>query len=87
MYKKFLQRYKKYKRLKAMMHAIELAQTSVYDFDKKSSKADGLRVIRRFERLNNITFGPFNNDHLELINGGGIHEEFFRNVKRVFNTP
>lgn len=68
------------KYVKAMMFAIKRAQTNVFD-KEPSSKTDALRAIRRFERVNNIQFNPFNKAHLNTVAGCGTHENFFRKIK------
>jgi hypothetical protein len=75
--KKMLAR-KKY--VKAMLNAIEYARKNVFD-KNLSSKTDALRVIRRFEKVNNCVFNPFDKIHLEYIAGCGTHENFFRAIK------
>ena len=65
-------RTKKY--VRSMMMAIEWAKGS-------STKTNGLRVIRRFENVNNVEFDPSNRSHQLLVCGHGDTEEFFRSVK------
>lgn len=48
------------------------------------SRTCGLRVIRRFEKVNGITFDPSNYRHLEMIRGNAEYEEFFRRMHAVF---
>ena len=65
-------RTKKY--VRSMMMAIELAKGS-------STKANGLRAIRKFEEVNNIEFDPSNRSHQLVVCGRGDTMEFFRSVK------
>lgn len=64
-----------YSHLKAMMKAIDKARDCG---DCKYSKTDGLRAIKRFERVNGISFNPFNKYHIEAISGSAGDERFFR---------
>lgn len=78
-----LVRHRKRRRYVAeMMQAIDMASTS-YFLGGKSSKTDGLRVIRRFEKINGIAFDPKNSGHLSVVSGNGHNENFFRREKRV----
>lgn len=70
-----LSKYKAYRYKPAMIKAIKLAG---------SSKTDGLRVIRLFEKMNGVRFDPFDNSHLNLISGMGHHESFFRQANILF---
>lgn len=58
----------------AMIRAINLAG---------SSKTNGLRAIKRFERINLMGFDPLNPRHLAIIAGCGEHEDFFRKAYRI----
>ena len=69
----------------AMIKAIDKARQPVWIGEKWQSKADGLRVIRRFERVNKTAFNPFSEEHIELIAGNASHEAFFRKVGYVFD--
>lgn len=69
----------------AMMKAINKAREPVWIGEKWQSKTDGLRVIRRFERVNKTAFNPFREEHLELISGNASHEAFFRKAGYVFD--
>lgn len=71
--------------IKAMLKAINLAR-SESSLNPKSSMTDGLRVIRRFEKINNIKFDPFNKTHLNKIAYNGSHESFFRSMKILFKN-
>lgn len=84
MYKKLLKRYARYRYVKAMMEAIKLAQATTFGVGKLSSKTDGLRAIRRFEKINKVKFDPFSTVHTRFVTGCGIHEEFFRSASRIF---
>lgn len=73
----------KYRELKAMMRAIDLARTCG---GKVYSKTDGLRVIRRFERSNGIRFDPFNEYHLQAVSGMAWNESLIRRLKNLFKS-
>lgn len=49
-----------------------------------STMTNGLRVIRRFEEINNVQFDPFNRQHRSIIVNCGVHEEFFRAIRKAF---
>lgn len=68
---------------KAMLAAIDKAR---YTNSNRSycSKTDGLRVIRRFEEVNNIAFDPFNPHHVDMVSGWGWNENMLRALKKVF---
>jgi len=66
-----------------MLKAIDLARQPIWDFNKLESKTNGLRVIKRFERVNKVKFDPFNNDHLDLIYGNASNESFFRSMTHL----
>lgn len=70
--------------VRAMLKAIDIAREPVFIGETRQSKTNGLRVIRRFERVNKTTFNPFDKRHLELIHGCASHESFFRKVGWVF---
>lgn len=70
--------------VKAMMKAIDIARIS-YFLGGKSSKTDGLRVIRRFERVNGVVFDPNNSNHLSVVSGNGHNENFFRKARMVLS--
>ena len=72
----------------AMMKAIDKARQPVWIGEQLQSKTDGLRVIRRFERVNKTSFNPFSKEHLKLVAGNASHEAFFRKARYVFeNKP
>lgn len=71
-----MSRHRRY--VRAMLKAIDVAREPVWDFDVRASRTDGLRVIRRFERVNGTRFDPFNETHLEAVAGNGSHENFLR---------
>lgn len=77
-----MKRSRQYK--KAMLKAIDKAR-SVYDgiSTHMYSKTDGLRVIRRFEKVNSINFDPLNSTHLRMIQGNARHERFFRMARYI----
>lgn len=60
--------------VRAMMKAIDAARSSVWIDGTVESKAYGLRVIRRFESVNNIAFDPFNREHVEMVTGWAWNE-------------
>ena len=66
--------------VRAMMSAIKKAAAPVFDFEPKASKTDGLRVIRRFERVNQTVFDPFDSTHVFICSGWGSTESFFRRI-------
>ena len=69
----------------AMLRAVDKARAPVWIGEKWQSKTDGLRVIRRFERVNKTSFDPFSEAHLELTAGNASHEAFFRKAGYVFD--
>lgn len=48
-----------------------------------ASRTDGLRAIRRFEMINEISFDPRNPTHLSQVRGCGEDERFFRKAKKI----
>ncbi len=66
----------------AMMQAIERARTPFLG-KAKESKTDGLRTIRRFERVNKVTFDPFNTTHLGIIEGGAVTISLIRRARKI----
>ena len=74
------------KYVKAMLKAINKAREPVWNFDKPVSKTYGLRVIRRFEKVNRTRFDPFDSLHVEMCTGHGNHEQFFRRIKAQITT-
>ena len=72
------------KHVKAMMRAIKYATTPA-NKDKRESKTNGLRVIRRFESVNNIKFDPANRSHLDYIYGCAHIEGFLRKAKLILS--
>ena len=69
---------KRWRYVRAMMKAIDKARTPVFICEKQESKTNGLRVIKRFERINGLKFDPFNKDHVGAVYGNASHESFFR---------
>jgi len=63
-----------------MMLAIRAAAQPSALF-KGSSLSNGLRCIRTFERVNEVRFDPFNEQHIAAVRGMGVHEELFRKVR------
>ncbi len=64
-----------------MLEAIEKARRFTFKKDEKVSKTFGLRAIKRFEKVNNVIFDPFNQWHVLKITCNGPHERFFRRMK------
>ena len=48
----------------------------------KASKTDGLRAIRRFEKVNRTAFNPFDKYHQSIVNGCGETESLLRSLKK-----
>jgi len=69
--------------VRAMMKAIDVACRSCWTSDPRGRKTDGLRVIRRFEQINNTEFDPFNSTHVDTIRGWANTEGFFRDAYRI----
>ena len=78
----FISERKRY--VRAMLKAVDTAREPVFIGEEWQSKTNGLRAIRRFERVNKTKFDPFDKRHLELIHGCASHESFFRKVGWVF---
>lgn len=76
--------YQRRKYIKAMLEAIDDARTSVWTESHRTTRANGLRAIRTFERVNGIKFDPFNESHRQKTDGSGIHESFFRRAELLF---
>ena len=69
-----------------MIMAINIARKpNSYDGNKESM-TNGLRVIRRFEIVNNIDFDPFDKTHLSMIYGNAVHESFFRSLNKITHS-
>ena len=62
-----------------MFKAIKKCQKSC--LFKSSTKTQALRTIHDFERVNKITFDPFNRDHVEQIEGMGAVGGSIRSVR------
>lgn len=75
---------KKY--VKAMLKAIDAARSESSGPKRKFSKTDGLRVIKRFEKVNNIAFDPFNIHHVDIVSGWGWNESMLRSLKKFFKN-
>lgn len=67
-----------------MLEAIDDARTSVWTDRHRTTRANGLRSIRTFERVNKIKFDPSNKTHRAKTDGSGIDESFFRKAKLLF---
>jgi len=78
----FLSERKRY--VRAMLKAINKAREPVWIDEKQQSKTDGLRAIKRFERVNKTKFYPFDKRHIEMIHGNARYEHFFRKAGYIF---
>ena len=69
-----------------MSDAIEMARKDTRT-GRHTTRADALRAIKRFERINGVEFDPFCHWHLRVIEGKGSHEGFNRRARRlkIFN--
>ncbi len=71
----------------AMLKAVDKARSPVWAFEQQESKTNGLRVIRRFERVNKTTFNPFDKSHINWIHGHASTESLSRKlafiIKRI----
>ena len=56
------------------------------DCTGKHNRTDGLRVIKRFERVNECVFDPFDRYHVGVISGHADKEHFFRATRAMFKT-
>ncbi len=68
--------------VRAMLNAIDKARTNQWDPANPVSKADGLRVIRDFERINQVEFNPFDRQHVERVSGLGWAASRLRGIKK-----
>ena len=68
----------------AMMRAINKAREPCFVGETWASKADGLRVIRRFELVNKTAFNPFLVEHINTVAFQAAHEQFFRRCRYDF---
>lgn len=80
MFYRLVIRFKRYLYVRAMFKSIECARDKKMHANRMS-KTDGLRVIKRFERVNRIAFDPFNATHNDTIYGCANDESFFRAIK------
>lgn len=69
-----------------MLRAINYARQPVWIGEKRQSITDGLRVIKRFEIVNNTSFDPFNSEHVYVVAGCASHESFFRKIRKELRT-
>jgi hypothetical protein len=76
--------FKRWWYVRGMLNSIERARENTI-YKNKMSRTDGLRVIKRFEKVNGITFNPFCAAHNEKIRGCANNESFFRAVKLAIN--
>jgi hypothetical protein len=77
--------FKKRKYITAMLEAIDDARTSTWNPHHVTTRTNGLRAIKTFERVNGIAFDPFSESHRFKVSGAGIHEAFFRKGERFFS--
>lgn len=68
--------------VRAMLKSIEYARAKTMHVNRMS-KTNGLRVIKRFEKVNGIAFDPFNSIHNDIIYGCANDEAFFRGIKLI----
>lgn len=68
----------------AMLNAINYARQPVWIGENCQSMTDGLRVIKRFEKVNNTRFDPFNSEHVDAVTGYASCESFLRKTKRIY---
>lgn len=68
-----------------MIKAIDVARSESFA-SPKSTMTNGLRVIRRFEKVNGIEFNPRDSLHISFVRRMGCHEDFFRTAKRVLRA-
>lgn len=76
----FVIRFKRWRYVRAMLKSIEYAREKTMHANRMS-KTDGLRVIKRFEKVNGIAFDPFNPMHNNIIYGCANDESFFRAIR------
>lgn len=76
-------KYRRWRFKRAMLRAIRKARTDIW-VGPDESMTCGLRVIKRFERVNRRRFDPFNKDHVFLISGNGSFEAHFRESNIFF---
>lgn len=70
---------------RAMSKAIDTCVHGSALFNVKGvGTTDALRCIRTFERVNGISFDPFNERHVDHIRGMATHENFFRRARKLF---
>ena len=63
--------------VRAMFKAIDLARTCPGYHEEVRRKTIGLRVIKRFEKVNNTRFDPFDTTHTAVVTSLGAFEDFF----------
>jgi len=67
------------KSIRKCMKAIKIAAGD-------ASKTDGLRVIKRFEELNKVSFNPSDSSHLYIVADLGKHERSFRRIDKAIKN-
>ena len=72
----FLTERQKY--VRAMLKAIHEAGGGDFDRIYQSSRTDGLRAIKSFERVNKTRFNPFSEWHVYTVSGWGWMERVKR---------
>ena len=75
---------KRRKYVRAMLKAIRAARKNYWMGNDDASMTDGLRVIRRFEKVNGFAFDPFNKGHVDTVRGWGWNERAIINIEAVY---
>lgn len=65
-----------------MIKAIDIARSESFA-TPRGSRTNGLRVIRRFEKVNGIKFDSRDVSHVARVHGMANYEYFFRKIKRL----
>lgn len=61
------------------MHIMKAIKVAAGD----ASRTDGLRAIRRFEKINGCAFNPKDKRHVAMLRNCGEDERFFRRLRRL----
>lgn len=77
-------KFKRWLYVRAMMKAIRGACNKTMH-KNQMPLTYGLRVIKRFERINKVKFDPFDSAHCDIIYGCANDEAFFRMNKIRMN--
>ena len=67
---------------KSMLRAIDKCRQG-YGSMKTTTRQAGLRCIREFERINGITFDPFNSGHVDTVKGMGPFSVTFYRIRKI----